>query len=234
MTEDAKTTTAADDAGKEDIRKKEDIPNKEDIRKKEDIRNNRSRYFKFSVALAIGIALLSFGLAIYHQWTGETHDQLGKWLIAFWGFIPHSIDGGMARPSAVAAMTIGDAKTTTAADEAEKEKEAIRQTRSRLFAISVVLAIGIALLSFGLAIYHQWTGETHDQLGKWLIAFWGFIPPLVFWGDWVYFCSHLDTAEQNVAKQSYDLSRNIWIAFVAILTFLFFPARPPPPGTPPK
>jgi hypothetical protein len=86
-----------------------------------------------------------------------------------------------------------------------------------------------AVSSFVLAIKDQWfplkrfplKGLSHEQCGKWLIAFWTFFPPLFFWLDWMLFASHLGAAEQNVAKQSYDLSRNIWIAFVAILTFLF-------------
>jgi len=67
---------------------------------------------------------------------------------------------------------------------------------------------------------HEWT---HDQLGKVVIGFWGLVPPLFFWVDWVWLCSYLgaDDPEREVAKHTHDLSRNIWIAFTAILTVLF-------------
>jgi hypothetical protein len=65
--------------------------------------------------------------------------------------------------------------------------------------------------------------KTHDELGKFLIGFWGLVPPLFFWVDWVWLCSYLapNDPEREVAKHTHDLSRNIWIALVAILAILF-------------
>lgn len=64
---------------------------------------------------------------------------------------------------------------------------------------------------------------THDELGKVLIAFWGLVPPLFFWLDWVWLCSYLASydPEREVAKHTHDLSRNIWVALVAVLAILF-------------
>jgi hypothetical protein len=97
----------------------------------------------------------------------------------------------------------------------------------------VVLAVGSGVLAINnllhLTLLSQLSqlvekvGLTDEQLGKILIGFWGLAPPLFFWLDWMYFCNYLpaEAEERKIAKQSYDLSRNIWIAFVAILAALF-------------
>jgi hypothetical protein len=64
---------------------------------------------------------------------------------------------------------------------------------------------------------------THEQLGQLLIGFWALVPPLFFWVDWVLLCSYLPPGDplRDVAKHTHDLSRNIWLALVAVLAILF-------------
>jgi hypothetical protein len=64
---------------------------------------------------------------------------------------------------------------------------------------------------------------THEELGRYLIGFWVIVPPIFFWLDWVWLCSYLapSAPEREVAKHTHDLSRNIWLAVVAILAISF-------------
>jgi hypothetical protein len=61
----------------------------------------------------------------------------------------------------------------------------------------------------------------HKALDHFLIGFWVLITPIFFWVDWVFFCRGLGKDELEVAKHTHDLSRNIWLALVAILAVLF-------------
>jgi len=77
--------------------------------------------------------------------------------------------------------------------------------------------------SIGPSVYGPWGSGTwtHEELGKLLIGFWALGPPLFFWFDWFWLGLYADETEREIAKHTHDLSRNIWIALVAILTVLF-------------
>jgi hypothetical protein len=62
---------------------------------------------------------------------------------------------------------------------------------------------------------------THEEFGRLLIGFWAVVPPLFFWLDWVLFCPSLSAADREIAKHTHDLSRNIWVALIAVLAVLF-------------
>jgi len=81
------------------------------------------------------------------------------------------------------------------------------------FAVGSFLA-GLCPVTFGQL--------SHKQLGLVLVGIWVFFPPIFFWIDWVCFSNELtDEASRDFAKHTHDLSRNIWIAFAAILAYLF-------------
>jgi hypothetical protein len=61
----------------------------------------------------------------------------------------------------------------------------------------------------------------HRALGKLLIGIWGLLPPIFFWLDWVCFCRDLDKEQQEFAKHTHDLGRNVWLALLAVLAILF-------------
>jgi hypothetical protein len=79
------------------------------------------------------------------------------------------------------------------------------------------------VLNVGQSVYGPWRigTWTHEELGKLLVGFWGLGPPLFFWFDWFWLGWYADDTEREIAKHTHDLSRNIWIALVAILTVLF-------------
>jgi len=88
-------------------------------------------------------------------------------------------------------------------------------------AIAVLLAIWSLRQAFNPAsTFGPWT---HEELGQVLVCFWGLVPPLFFWLDWVVLCSTLpaNDAQRDVAKHTHDLARNIWVALVAILAVAF-------------
>jgi len=62
---------------------------------------------------------------------------------------------------------------------------------------------------------------THEQLGTCVIGFGVLVPPAFFWLDWVVFCRCMTTRERDFTKHTHDLSRNIWLALIAMLTVLF-------------
>lgn len=87
---------------------------------------------------------------------------------------------------------------------------------------------GLVGLVFGVWSLHKaifadstFRSYTHQQLGNYLVGFWVLAPPIFFWIDWVLFCRGMDEKEQEVVIHTHDLSRNIWLALIAILTVLF-------------
>ena len=62
---------------------------------------------------------------------------------------------------------------------------------------------------------------TYEQIGKFLVGFWVLAPPVFLWVDWVWFWGGMGADEREAAKHTHDLSRNIWLALVAVLTVLF-------------
>jgi hypothetical protein len=53
-------------------------------------------------------------------------------------------------------------------------------------------------------------------LGLWVI-----VPPIFFWWDWFLFCDGFDENQRDEVKHTHDLSRNIWVALVAVLLVLY-------------
>lgn len=64
-------------------------------------------------------------------------------------------------------------------------------------------------------------GLSGKGLGRVLVALWVLGPPVFFWVDWVVFCRDLSKDEKDAAKHTHDLSRNIWLALVAVLAVAF-------------
>jgi hypothetical protein len=65
---------------------------------------------------------------------------------------------------------------------------------------------------------------TSEQVDLILIGFWLLVPPLFFWLDWVWFCRNIPhgSDERRTISHTHTLSRNIWVAFVALLFLLFY------------
>jgi hypothetical protein len=62
----------------------------------------------------------------------------------------------------------------------------------------------------------------HDRLGKFIIALWVLLPPLAFWFDWYVLCANIeDPKDRDTIAHTHDLSRNIWLALVVVLTVAF-------------
>lgn len=64
-------------------------------------------------------------------------------------------------------------------------------------------------------------GWTAPMTGKVLVAAWAILPPAFFWLDWVGFCRNATAPERDAAKHTHDLSRNIWLGLLGVLTFGF-------------
>jgi hypothetical protein len=80
---------------------------------------------------------------------------------------------------------------------------------------------GVISLLIGLVAYFD-NFSISKTAGAVLIGIWTLAPPIFFWVDWVNYSGELDTdAKRDFAKHTHDLGRNIWIAFAAILVFLF-------------
>ncbi len=86
-----------------------------------------------------------------------------------------------------------------------------------------IAAIGLGVISVGLLLSKNgMTKETADIVGKVVVAVWAVAPPAFFWIDWVYFCNRLPPDEQEVAKHTHDLARNIWLGLLGVMTLGFF------------
>ena len=70
---------------------------------------------------------------------------------------------------------------------------------------------------------HPWcpVGIGSLQTGKVIVALWILIPPFFLWGDWVLFASSMCEAERSVAEHLHDLIRNMWLALVTVLAFIY-------------
>ena len=79
----------------------------------------------------------------------------------------------------------------------------------------------VASLHAGLFPWDEFLSFSRKQIGgRWSEL--AFLPPIFFWLDWVVFAKELDGDDKrDVAKHTHDLSRNIWLAFAAILAYLF-------------
>ena len=85
------------------------------------------------------------------------------------------------------------------------------------------LSVLIALLSLKMGLDQDSTlfWLNHEQTGYVLLAFWGLAPPAFFWVDWVVFCRGMSKNDRDTAKHTHDLSRNIWLALIALVAILF-------------
>lgn len=86
--------------------------------------------------------------------------------------------------------------------------------------IAAPIACWSIWLAFNRAMLEDPRLEPVTLLEKLHLAFWIFVPPLFFWIDWVFFCNGLQADEREIAKHTHDLSRNIWLALVAILGYV--------------
>jgi hypothetical protein len=105
----------------------------------------------------------------------------------------------------------------------EKTMDAILRNRLNIGLGGIGAILGILSLWAGSDATSKWPFASHETLGSWLVAFWVLVPPLYFWIDWVGFCSYMGADDDNrdVAKHTHDLSRNIWLGLIAVLTVLF-------------
>ena len=86
----------------------------------------------------------------------------------------------------------------------------------------ISIAAGVVSLLLGMANYFKWCSPMPAWVGPVLIGLWALGPPIFFWVDWVAFAGEInDDPKREIAKHTHDLGRNIWIAFVAILAYLF-------------
>jgi hypothetical protein len=86
-----------------------------------------------------------------------------------------------------------------------------------------ILSVLIAVWSLKMGLGEESTlfSLNHKHTGYVLLAFWGLVPPAFFWVDWVFFCRGMTTPDRDIAKHTHDLSRNIWLALIALLAILF-------------
>jgi hypothetical protein len=98
--------------------------------------------------------------------------------------------------------------------------------RSFYNGLGAVVSVAFAVLSL-LAVYFKdclpWALSA-STAGKIIVATWAIAPPVFFWIDWVIFCASMpmDSKEREVAKHTHDLSRNIWLGLLGVVTFGFF------------
>ena len=96
-----------------------------------------------------------------------------------------------------------------------------RSIYNRLFGtIAAVFAIACVVIAWN----PTWTvgSLTHKQFGAVLIGIWVIAPPIFFWADWVcYSGAFKDEGSRDLAKHTHDLSRNIWLALIVLLAYMF-------------
>src|SRR5262249_51244303 len=94
----------------------------------------------------------------------------------------------------------------------------LRDNLNTIFAI-VSTVLGVASVGYGAWLRRRKDDVTRRRRGPFIVGFWVIAPPIFFWCDWV-FLAH-DPATQEGIKVTYDLSRNIWVAFTVVLVALF-------------
>ncbi|HXU47072.1 MAG TPA: hypothetical protein VN783_16200 [Thermoanaerobaculia bacterium] len=89
--------------------------------------------------------------------------------------------------------------------------------------LSAVISIYLALLSLDLGVIHRaCPGALPCWVGPTVVGFWVLVPPIWFWSEWVVFSSKMnDPREREHVQHLHDLSRNVWLALIAILIALF-------------
>lgn len=83
-------------------------------------------------------------------------------------------------------------------------------------------AIIAALFSCIVALYYNLVETTPNcPLPYLIIGFWVLAPPVYFWLDWHVLCAKIPAQHVESVKHIHDLSRNIWIALISVLSALF-------------
>ena len=88
------------------------------------------------------------------------------------------------------------------------------------FGVAATVAALVSLYA-GITPNFELFGFRGERLGKVLVSLWVLVPPVFFWFDWVFFCRNLTEAQKDKAKHTHDLSRNIWLALIAVLAGAF-------------
>lgn len=94
-------------------------------------------------------------------------------------------------------------------------------TRERYNHFFTHVGIWGGILSLAVALAAKAGFPVPRFAGPLLIGAWGLGPPIFFWVDWVCFPKDYEKGDRDIAQHTHDLARNIWIAFVAILAYLF-------------
>jgi hypothetical protein len=81
--------------------------------------------------------------------------------------------------------------------------------------------LGFVCLVIALSSCASIASISRDTVGKVIVFFWVIVPPIFFWIDWVGFYGQIPAGDRDFVKHTHDLSRNIWLALVVLLSFLF-------------
>jgi hypothetical protein len=84
---------------------------------------------------------------------------------------------------------------------------------------AALLSIPLAVASLIIALVHK-QGDS-VRTGHVIVGFWTLVPPLWFWIEWMYLTRGMTPEQLEDIKHTHDLSRNIWLALLAVLIALF-------------
>lgn len=84
--------------------------------------------------------------------------------------------------------------------------------------ISASAALGSLILG---GIHKLSPKALQSWVGPVVVGLWVLLPPIWFWSEWVWFSRSLSHDERERVQHLHDLSRNIWLAVIAVLITLF-------------
>ncbi len=97
-----------------------------------------------------------------------------------------------------------------------------RQSRDKYISTICVLSTIAAIISLIIALFQNISGCKNNILGYCIVSAWVLLPPIWFWAEWVYLTGEkIEKDEQDRIKHLHDLSRNIWLALIAVLIVAF-------------
>lgn len=67
----------------------------------------------------------------------------------------------------------------------------------------------------------SWNRVTRHDVGVWIVGIWVAVPPLWFWFEWRWLTMGMQPDELERMKHYHELSRNLWLALIALLLFGF-------------